>query len=183
MRVIDALTSPIRQELVSQLGDRPATVRELALALGRTRQALHYHVAMLERAGIVRGAGWRGTGSSREQVYAIASGRVGVTAIESRDELAAVRKATTAMLRLTGRELQEALKSPRLPRPKERIPEIAALRGRARLTARDLGELHRLFGKIEAVMRKAKKGRGRKFYAVTFVLAPAPARRRQEEAV
>lgn len=171
MSFFDALASPARLELVSQLGERPATVRELAAALGRSRQALHYHVGLLERAALVKGVGWRGTGPARERVYAVARPRLVSPASLAEADRPAARRALRAMLRLSAREVDQAVASATLRRSGT-APEIAALRGRARLTSADLKELSRLYGRIEALIRRARKGRGRRFYAVTFLLAP-----------
>jgi DNA-binding transcriptional ArsR family regulator len=171
MTALDALASPARQEVVYQLGERPATVRELAAALGRTRQALHYHVALLERAGLVKGTGWRGTGPARERVYSVACSRLAFAASVAETDRGAARRAVSAMLRLSGREVDQALASPAL-RHGGTAPELAALRGKARLTSADLQELSRLFGRIEALLRRSRKGEGRPFYAVTLLLAP-----------
>jgi len=169
---LDALASPARQELISLLGDRPATVRELASALGRSRQALHYHVGKLERAGLIRGASWRGTGPSRERIYAVARPRLTVAATEAAADRPAARRAIEAMLRLTGRELDAALADPNLRR-RGTTREFCALRGKARLTRAELGRLNRLLERIEALLRSAKRGRGRRHYAITLVLTPA----------
>jgi DNA-binding transcriptional ArsR family regulator len=176
---LDALASPVRQELISQLGEGPATVRELATALGRSRQALHYHVALLERAGLVAGRGWRGTGPARERVYAVARSRITFAASRDTADRAGARRALSAMLRLTAREVDRALAAPDL-RLRGAAREIAALRGKARLSSPELGELHRLFGRIEALLRRAKQGKGRRFYAVTLVLVPAGTARQGE---
>ena len=172
MTMLDALASPARQELVSHLGEGPATVRELAVALGRTRQALHYHVAVLEQAGLVKGTGWRGSGTARERVYAVTRSRMVATGTYGARDRASARRAVSAALRLTSREIARALASPRLAAGSG-PPRFAALRGKARLTAADLRELHELFGRIEAVIRRSKRGRGRRYYAVTLVLVPS----------
>lgn len=174
---LDAMASPVRQELISQLGEGPATVRELASALGRSRQALHYHVGLLERAGLMVRRGWRGTGPGREQVYAVARRRVVLAASRatgdgSAAERTGARRALSAMLRLTAREVDHALAQPDL-RLRGSLREIAALRGKARLTGRELRELHDLFGQIETLLLRARRGRGRRLYAVTLVLVPA----------
>lgn len=174
---LDALASPVRQELISQLGEGAATVRELSAALGRSRQALHYHVALLERAGLVTGRGWRGTGPARERVYTVARSRVVLAASRASADggtadRAGARRALSAMLRLTAREVDHALGQPDL-HLRGPFREIAALRGKARLTGRELRELHDLFGRIETLLLRAKHGRGRRFYAVTLVLVPA----------
>ena len=178
MSMLDALASPVRQELISQLGEGPQTVRELAAALGRTRQALHYHVALLERAGLLRGVGWRGAGPARERVYNVTRTRMVVRGAFTGGDRSAAQRAVSAALRLTSREVVRALESP-LVRRQGRAPEMTALRGKARLTEAELRRLHGLFGRIEALLRRAKSGRGHRFYAVTLVLVPAdrPARK------
>ena len=172
MSMLEALASPARQELVAQLGEGPATVRELALALGRSRQALHYHMAILEKAGLVKGAGWRGEGPARERVFAHTRSRLVATGTPSARDRASAQRAVSASLRLTSRELARALASPGLAGGSG-PPKIAALRGKARLTDADLRELHDLFGRIEALIRRSKTGRGRRYYAVTLVLVPS----------
>jgi DNA-binding transcriptional ArsR family regulator len=172
MSMLDALASPARQEMVSHLGEGPATVRELALALGRTRQALHYHVALLEKAGLVKGTGWRGTGTARERVYAVTRSRMVATGTYGARDRASAQRAVSATLRLTSREVARAFASPGRERGSG-PPTFAALRGKARLTVADLRELHDLFGRIEAVLRRSKQGRGRRYYAVTLVLVPS----------
>lgn len=172
MSMLDALASPARQELVSQLGEGPATVRELAVALGRTRQALHYHMGVLVKAGLVKGAGWRGEGVARERVYVVARPRMVASGTPSGQDRQAARKAIAASLRLTAREVTRALSGPHVPR-RGAPPELAALRGKARLTDADLRELHGHFGRIEALLRRAKRGRGRRYYAITLILVPS----------
>jgi DNA-binding transcriptional ArsR family regulator len=171
MTMLEALASPARQELISQLGEGPATVRELALALGRSRQALHYHIGLLERAGLVKGTGWRGRGPARERVYGVTRTRMVAQGTSAEPGREAARKALAATLRLATREVDRALAAPDVRR-RGRAPEFAALRGRARLTEGDLLELSGLFGRIEAVIRRAKRGRGKRHYAVTLLLVP-----------
>src|SRR5690606_35350886 len=50
---LDAVASPARLEILFALGDGPRTTQELARRLGRSRQSLYYHLAVLERAGLV----------------------------------------------------------------------------------------------------------------------------------
>ncbi len=67
---VEAVASPARQELLLALGEGRASVRELAARLGRSRSALHYHVGLLERAGMIESVEVRGSGREREAVYA-----------------------------------------------------------------------------------------------------------------
>ncbi len=169
---LQALASPARQELLAALDGR-ASVRELAARLGRSRQALHYHVAVLEKAGLIRAAEWRGEGRDREAVYeAVADAlTVGAHAI-SRTELDAGERAARAMLRLTGRELARALPELRaIGTPGVR--ELMALRGKARLTPAKLARANALIDELLALFGQPPPDEDAKLYALTLVLTPS----------
>src|SRR5436305_222362 len=105
-----AIASPARQELISEIGHGGASARELAARLGRSRQALHFHLAALEKAGVIRVVEERGAGREAERVYAIAPGALNLAASHlSARELALAARATHSMLRLTSRELDAAI--------------------------------------------------------------------------
>lgn len=175
---LEVLASPARQELISHLAVAPATVAELAQALGRTRQSLYYHLATLEKAGLAKGAGWRGEGRSRERIFQIAVHDLVVgpnLGVRQERDLAA--RAATAMLRLIGREFRDALADPKIRREGPGR-QLAAMRGKARLTARELVRLNALFREIYALLAGARSRRRGRIYSVTLVVTPS---RRQEE--
>jgi hypothetical protein len=97
-----------------------------------------------------------------------------VAAVPGRADRGTILKAVNAGLRLTSRELARALSDSGL-RKEGSAPEIAVLRGKARLNQAQLREVHGLYGRIEDVLRRAKTGtkRGKRFYAVMFVLVPS----------
>lgn len=172
-RALAALGSPIRQELVSALGQGPATVTDLATRLGRTRQALYHHVAVLEAAELLRVVDWRGAGRQRERVYGLTTDRPGAGADRSNPaDRGAAKRAVLAMLRLTGREFVAALE--REPPPSGRRPrEQLAVRGKARLSLEELRRLNQLIDQIIAVLRSAKsRPRGGRLYSATLVVTP-----------
>lgn len=171
-RVLEAVASPARQEIIAALGEGPATVRELAARLGRSRQALHYHVGMLVRAGVVGPAGWRGQGRAREAVYRVTMAVVAAPARRgSKADLAASERAVRAMLRLTAREVADALQTGRMIQHGN-----LALRGKAHLGPEGLARLRSLIADIEALLRDARQPKaGRSLYAVTVVVTPARA--------
>ncbi|MFN0180939.1 MAG: helix-turn-helix domain-containing protein [Gemmatimonadales bacterium] len=170
---LEVLASPARQELISQLAVAPATVAELALALGRTRQSLYYHLETLEKAGLVKGAGWRGEGRSRERIFQVAVHELVLgpnLGVRQERELAA--RAAAAMLRLTGREFRDALADPRIRREGPGR-ELAAMRGKARLTARELARLNALFREIYELLAGARCRRRGRIYSVAVVVTPS----------
>ncbi len=64
----EAVLNPLRLELLKHM-DESRTCTELAHALGETPQKVHYHVKVLERAGIVEKAGERRVRAVVESYY------------------------------------------------------------------------------------------------------------------
>ncbi|MEZ4588956.1 MAG: winged helix-turn-helix domain-containing protein [Gemmatimonadales bacterium] len=172
-RALEALGSPARQELITALAGEPLTVRELGQRLGRSRQALYYHLGALERAGLVAVKGHVGEGRSRERRYGVVSREMILGARRNdEEELEHAVQAAHAMLRLTSREMAAAVReSPkRRPRPER---ELMALRGKAWLTAAELKRLNQLLDQAYRVVAGGTKPRGDgRLYALTVVLTP-----------
>lgn len=170
LRVLEALASPVRQELMSALGDQPATVRELSGRLGRSRQALYYHLASLEKAGLVRVRAMRGHGRNRERVYERALPRQALKARRlSPPERAAAERAASALLRLTRREISFAIRS-----GQERARGPIVLRGKARLGRGELDRAQALIREIALLFRRAQgRNASAPLYSVTLVLTPS----------
>jgi DNA-binding Lrp family transcriptional regulator len=156
------------------LGEGRASVRELAVRLGRSRSALHYHVGLLERGGIIQSVEVRGTGRERETVYGLAGNALAVRARNAPAELDAGRRAAQAALRLTGRELVRAFKDVRASGA--RMPRtLFAARGKARLTRANLARVNALIDELLGLFADASAERGPapKLYALTVVLTPS----------
>ncbi|MEU7912858.1 ArsR/SmtB family transcription factor [Microbispora bryophytorum] len=68
-----ALGHPVRHRIVNLLRQRPATLGELATALGAAKGTVGYHVRVLRDAGIVRLAGTRHVRGGTEQTLALVS--------------------------------------------------------------------------------------------------------------
>lgn len=171
---IKAMTSPIRQEIISELGAAPATVKELSERLGRSRQALHSHVATLVRAGLVAVQGSRGSGRSEEAVYAVTKRPAGLKGLKdlSPPERRDAAKAVSALLRLTQRETTDALQcadevvAAGLP--------LMAIRAKVRLDRASLREVRTLTRQLVQVFSRAKgKYPSEPPIALTLVLTPA----------
>jgi predicted ArsR family transcriptional regulator len=161
----------VRQEVVSELGESGGTVKELAARLGRSRQALHFHIGVLEKVGLVEVAGERGEGRERERVYRVVPGSADMRAKRlNRGERAAAAAATRAMLRMTQREVARAIAEERIG---PGLPAMA-MRAKARLDAAGLARLKELTTEMAALFRTAKgKNAGERMFALTLVLTPA----------
>ncbi|MGW1164285.1 ArsR/SmtB family transcription factor [Streptomyces sp. NPDC002550] len=68
-----ALGHPIRHRMVNALRQRPATLRQLAHALGTSKGTIGYHVRVLREAGLVRLAETRQVRGGTEQYFALVS--------------------------------------------------------------------------------------------------------------
>ncbi len=64
-----ALGHPLRHRLLNVLRERPATVAQLAAALGSTKGTIGYHVRVLLDAGLVRPTGQRTVRGGTEQYF------------------------------------------------------------------------------------------------------------------
>jgi DNA-binding transcriptional ArsR family regulator len=68
-----ALGHPARHRMVNVLRQRPATLRQLALALGMTKGTVGHHMRVLREAGLVRAAETRQVRGGTEQYFALVS--------------------------------------------------------------------------------------------------------------
>ncbi|GID91497.1 hypothetical protein Adi01nite_09090 [Amorphoplanes digitatis] len=75
-----ALGHPLRHRLVLALRQRPATLAQLAAALGATKGTVGYHVKILEQAELVRVAYVRRVRGGTEQYYEPTSERLRIAA-------------------------------------------------------------------------------------------------------
>jgi DNA-binding MarR family transcriptional regulator len=173
---IDAITSPLRQEVVVQLGRGASPVKALAARLGRSPHSLYPHVRRLVAAGIVRVAETRRAGKRDEAWYALVGHRIQVGARDAGPAARAARERTiAALLRMTAREVGAALarKSLRLEGEDRQVQAFRVVR---RLTAEQLRRLNR---RIESLARglaktppSAPSGPGTPTFAVTIVVTP-----------
>jgi DNA-binding transcriptional ArsR family regulator len=66
-----ALGHPARHRLVNVLRQRPATLRQLASALGLAKGTVSYHLRVLREAGLVTRAGTRHVRGGTEEYFAL----------------------------------------------------------------------------------------------------------------
>jgi len=147
----EALTSPLRLEILEHLGAvGPAAVRALAARMSRTPHALHYHVRLMEGAGLLRRTGIVKSGPRDEALYDVVADRYEIDRPSAvREGLAPEAKTIRAVLRRAEREFTEALRSGRARSQEE---GCFAGRLRARLSvkarqdvARHLAAIQRIF--------------------------------------
>jgi DNA-binding transcriptional ArsR family regulator len=70
-----ALGHPVRHRIVNVLRQRPATLGQLASAMGLAKGTLSFHVRVLREAGLVRLAGTQHVRGGTEQYFALVSAR------------------------------------------------------------------------------------------------------------
>src|SRR6185436_282372 len=68
-----ALGHPMRHRLLFALGQEPATISQLAAALGSNKGNVAHHLKVLADAGLVRSAGTRQVRGGTEQYYSRAA--------------------------------------------------------------------------------------------------------------
>ncbi len=175
-RELEAVTSPVRQEVLEQLDHRgPASVAELARRTGRRTTALHYHVKLLHRAGLLRLAGRRPSGSRTEALYALAAPRFAVAgAAASPAVLRSAVRTIGASLRLAQREAAAAILSGDVG-AFGRARAFHSRRHRGSLSAAALARVNRLLDEIASLFEaeNRRSASASEVFAVTFVLSPS----------
>jgi DNA-binding transcriptional ArsR family regulator len=68
-----ALGHPVRHRIVNVLRQRPATLRQLASAMGLAKGTISFHMRVLREAGLVRVAGTQHVRGGTEQYFALVS--------------------------------------------------------------------------------------------------------------
>src|SRR5438094_7565266 len=88
---VRALAHPLRLRLIEPFASGPLTAKQAAQKLGQPPTRLYYHVATLERAGLLRLARTRAVRGATEKYFALA--RQPLRSL-GRDGLDAMRQAT-----------------------------------------------------------------------------------------
>ena len=186
-RELAAVGSPLRQEVLEQLGhSSPASVADLARRMGRRATALHYHVNLLCRAGLLRRAGRKAAGARSEALYALAAPQFAVVgAAATPAVLRAAVQTIGATLRLAQREAASAILSG-AARERGGGRPFHTRRHRACLSAASLARVNRLLDEISSVFETESRRRARTggrvrvaesapspLFALTFVLSPS----------
>jgi transposase-like protein len=106
----EALTSPLRLEIIEHLVYGPATVAEIARRMGRRPDSLYYHIRLLARVGLLVPAGTRKRGKRDETVYDIVAKGI-VLPVHRRDQavIDTTMKTIGAAFRRAEREMRNTL--------------------------------------------------------------------------
>lgn len=189
-RLVEALVSPARQEVVDALqAFGPCSIAALAESLGRAPDSLYYHVRKLKRVGLVVQRGSRGAGVRAEVLYDV-PGRLALDFEPATPrERKSLVKLVGAILRMAERDLRAALDAGRAIYRRTSRRNAWGARMKGWISREELAEVRE---HLEAVVRILSDGRKRPragLHAVTFVLAPLapsararPARTSEEEA-
>jgi predicted transcriptional regulator len=173
-----AVGSPLRLEMLGLFTERkPLSVAQMAQVMGRPATAMHYHVRVMEKAGLLRRAG-RKHGARRPEALYIPT--ADVFKMEHRRDApevtaAAALKTLSIAFRMAERDMEAALTN---PKTKTTGPYRNAIGGRVhcRLSKQDLAELNRHLRAIEKLLLGAGKSRepspSDTFVSVTMALMP-----------
>ena len=170
-----AVASPLRLELLGLFIDRKAlSVAEMAERMGRSATGIHYHVRVLEKAGILRRVGRQRSGRRPEALYKPVAD---VFKMEQKRGAApddALKTLSTAF-RMAERDMRAAMSD---PGTKSSGPYRNIFGGRihCRLSKNDLAELNRLLREIEktlsTVHKRHKPSKDDAFVSLTVALMP-----------
>ena len=173
-----AVASPLRLEILGLFVERrPLSVAEIAQRMGRPATAMHYHVRVLEKAGLLRRAGNKRSGRRPEALYVPAADVFKME--QPRDApaevAAAALKTLSTAFRMAERDMEAALTDPGTKTSGPYRNCIGA-RAHCRLSKKDLAELNRHLRAIEKMLTLAHKSHepapGDSFLSLTLALMP-----------
>lgn len=160
---------------------------DLARLMGRTPTALHYHVNLLNAAGLIRETGRRRSGKRTEALYRLTAREFTVLGRAGGPVDSGLSRTLGATLRLSERDAVRALRSDGV------VGEgpgrnLHMRRLRAPLSPASLRQVNRLLDELERVFVaevRARTGRARAdgddpVIALTFLLSSAARRARKE---
>ncbi len=172
-----AIASSQRLELIGLFTERePLSVADMAERMGRPATAIHYHVGVLHKAGLLRRTGERRSGSRSEALYVPAADLFQME--QKRDDPAATRSALKTMasaFRMAERDMKAALTDPKTKTSGPYRNAIGA-RVHCRLSKKDLAKLNGHLRAIEKMLFSANKSRESSpsdtFVSLTLALMP-----------
>ncbi len=154
-----AIASPLRLELIGLFIDpEPLSVAQIAERMGRPATAIHYHVRLLEKAGLLRRAGEQRSGRRNEVLYRPVADVYKVDQprdTTSGDAEAAIKTLSMAFRMAVG-DMKAALED---SSTRDSGPQRNFLGGRfhCRLSRADLAQLNRHLREIEKMLSRAHK--------------------------
>jgi DNA-binding transcriptional ArsR family regulator len=148
-----ALAHPLRQRMLFLLGERPATISQLALTLDTRKGNVSHHLKVLREAGLVESAESRRVRGGTEQYYRRTARRIEIADAQPGP--------AAAMLRAVSEEFSEAPGDP-----------LLALR-HLRLTSEQAERLHDTLLTLVEETEEAEGGQPRYGLLVSFYQQPS----------
>jgi AcrR family transcriptional regulator len=178
-----AVVSPLRLEIMGQFANgQPLSVKEIAERMGRPATAIHYHVGLLERSGLLKKTGERRAGRRREALYLPVADIIavpGTTEAADDSERAVSLKAMASAFRMVERDMKAALADPKT-RTKGKHRNFFGTRAHCRMNRDDLAELNRHLDAIQKMLGEACRRNAPsdddEFFSLTLALMPLPDR-------
>jgi predicted transcriptional regulator len=173
LRQLGALESPIRAEIVDTFAaSSPCSVATVAHQLGRTPESLYFHVKQLVAVGLLRKAGERVVGKTRETLYATQARELILASPGgSETKLNSIVKIMVGNLKLTERDVERSFRHADSVFAGE-ARNVYAGRSKGWLTDAQRREATRLLDRLGELMKKGRPGRGRKLFAMNVALTP-----------
>ncbi len=178
-----AFTSPIRMELIGLFSEGvPLSVSMIAERMGRPATAIHYHVRVLEKAGLLKRAGKTQSGRRPEALYLPVADLFKMEADrQAPEETAAMALKTMATaFRMAERDMKAALTD---PKSKTAGPyrNVFGARVHCRLSKKELSELNRHLRGIEKLLSRSHQAHepSPDDAFVSFTVALMPLRNRE----
>ncbi len=172
--VIEALVSPVRQNLVDRLEALgPSSVRELAESLRVAPDSLYYHVKMLVKAGVLVAKGEQETRRRDETLYDVVKRNWHIRYEPADpDNTRAVRRLTASLLRQAERDFESGLEDP-AAEVSGPARNLWSLRLEACLEPDELENINQHMKEVLAILRKPRRKGGKgTLCAMTWALAP-----------
>jgi len=172
------MTSPLRMEILTQFSaNRPLSTREIAERMGRPVTGMHYHVRVLEEAGLLVRAGERHEARRPEALFHPVARRFELRAGQGHQDTDKVAlKTVSSAFRLAERDMEAALATdgPRRDGPQR---NFLAMRMPLRVRPRDLDRLNAQLNRLMDIVLEIS-GRdeipddAKEFCSLTLALLP-----------
>jgi predicted ArsR family transcriptional regulator len=171
-----AVTSPVRIELIGLFAERtPLSVAQMAERMGRPPSAIHYHVRVLVRAGLLDKVGERPAGRRTEALYLPVADRFALDETGGGDSVKQTMKSLSAAFRMAERDVEAAL-AEGTARGSGPYRNLYGGRMHFRISKKDLAELNRHLRGIETTIARMstdhRPAAGDVFLSLTLALAP-----------
>ena len=173
-----AVASPLRMELLGLFVDgEPRSVAQIGERMGRPATAIHYHVQVLEKVGILRRVGRQRAGRRPEALHLPAADMFKMAdPLDAPEEVAAAAlKTMSTAFRMAERDMKAALTNPSC-KTSGLYRNAFGARIHCRLSKKGLADLNRHLRAIEKMMTHAAKDHepspGDSFLSLTLALMP-----------